>query len=145
MRTTLVVLVSCIALFWVYNPVLVWTIGHALALPQPSGWNGLFPSRLSGVLAWMQLAHTAAIVVASIPFAFLIAHFYGRRAAGLALLITLFTFALFSLPALVAYFATYSPRMRVITVFDNLKLVLVLPALVLLMRRLPSNNRSRGP
>ena len=145
MRTTLVVLVSCIALFWVYNPVLTWTIGHALALPQPSVWSEVFPSRLSGVLTWMRLAHTAAIVVASVPFAFLIAHFYGRRAAGLALLITGASVALFSLPALVEYFATFSPRMRVITVFDNLKLLFVLPALVWLMRGLPSNNRWSGP
>jgi hypothetical protein len=145
MRTTVVVLLTCVVLFWVYNSILVWTIGYALALPQPSQWSELFPSRLSGVLAWMQLAHTAAIVVASVPFAFLIAHFYGRRAAGLALLITVLTFALFSLPSLVAYFATYTPRMRVITVFDNLKLLFVLPALVWLMRRLPSNNRWGGP
>jgi hypothetical protein len=145
MRTTLVVLLTCVVLFWVYNFILVWTIGCALALPQPSQWSELFPSRLSGVLAWMQLAHTAAIVVASVPFAFLIAHFYGRRAAGLALLITGASVALFSLPALVEYFATFSPRMRVITVFDNLKLLFVLPALVWLMRGLPSNNRWSGP
>jgi hypothetical protein len=145
MRTTLVVLVTCIALFWVYNYVLVWTIGHAMALPEPSRWAGLFPSRLSGVLTWMQVAHTTAVAVASIPFAFLIAHFYERRAVGVALLITVATFAVFSLPSLVAYFSTFSTRVQLITVFDNLKLLLVLPALVMLIRKLPSNNRWSGP
>jgi hypothetical protein len=144
MRATLVVLITGVALFWVYNTVLVWTIGHAMALPQPRHWAGLFANRLSGVLTWMILVHTAAIVVASSPFAFLIAHFYGRRAAGFALLITVVTFALFSLPSLLAYFRTFSTRMQLITVFDNLKLLLVLPALVLLMRKLPSNNRWSG-
>jgi hypothetical protein len=145
MRATLVVLITGVALFWVYNTVLVWTIGHAMALPQPRQWAGLFATRLSGVLTWMILVHTAAIVVASSPFAFLIAHFYGRRAAGFALLITVVTFALFSLPSLLAYFRTFSTRMQLITVFDNLKLLLVLPALVLLMRKLASNNRWSGP
>jgi hypothetical protein len=48
-----------------------------------------------------------------------------------------------SLPGLVRFFATMSPRVQVITAFDNLKLLLVLPLLVLLIRRLPSNNRWR--
>jgi hypothetical protein len=85
MRTTLVVVATSMALLWVYNNILVWAIGYAMALPQPSHWAGLFPTRLSGVLTWMQLAHTTALLVASIPFAFLISYFYGCRAAWLAL------------------------------------------------------------
>ncbi len=145
MRTTLVVLTTSIALFWLYNNVLLWTIGHAMAVPEPSQWAGIFPSRVSGVLSWMQLTHTTAILVASAPFAFLIAHFYGRRAVWVALGITAALFALISLPGLVRFFATLSPRVQIITVFDNLKLLLILPALVLLMHRLTSNHRWRGP
>ncbi len=145
MRTTLVVLATSVALLWVYNNILIWTIGHAIALPQPSQWGGLFPTHVSAVLTWLQLTHTMAILVVSIPFAFFISHFYGRRAAWVALGITVASFAMLSLPALVRFFATLSPRAQIITAFDNLKLLVVFPVLVLLMHRLPSNNRWRGP
>ncbi len=145
MRTTLVVLATSIALLWVYNYILVWTIGYAMALPQPSQWGALFPTRLSAVLTWMQLIHTVAILAVSIPFAFLISHFYGRRGVWVALGITSASFALISLPGLIRFFATESPRVQIITAFDNLKLLLVLPVLAFFMHRLTSNNRWRGP
>ena len=145
MRTTLVVAATSVALFSVYSYILVGTIGYAMALPEPSQWAGLFATRVTGVLTWMQLAHTTALLVASIPFAFLISYFYGRRAAWLGLGIAVASFAMLSLPGLVRFFATLSPRGQVITAFDNLKLLLVLPLLVLLFQRLPSNNRWRGP
>jgi hypothetical protein len=144
MRSALVVLATSIALLWVYSNILVWAIGHAMALPQPSQWGGLFPTRLSATLSWMQLIHTAAILAISVPFAFLISHFYGRRGVWVALGITAVLFALFSLPSLVRFSATLSPRVQIITAFDNLKLLLVLPLLVLLMNRLTSSYRWRG-
>ncbi len=145
MRTTLVVVATSIALLLLYSNILTWTIGYAMALPEPSQWAGLFPTRVSGVLTWMQLAHTTALLAASIPFAFFVAHFYGRRGVWVALGITAALLTWISLPGLVQAFATSSPRDQVITAFDNLKLLLVLPLLVLLFRRLPSNNRWRGP
>jgi hypothetical protein len=144
MRTALIVLATSIALLWVYDQILVWAIGYAMALPEPSRWGALFPTHLSAVLTWMQLIHTGAILAISIPFAFLIAHFYGRRGFWVALGITAASFALLSLPGLIRFFAMLSPRMQIIMAFDNLKLLLVLPVLVFVMRRLTFSDRWSG-
>ena len=145
MRITLVVLITSIALLWVYENTLIWTIGHAMALPRPSHWGGLFPTHLSAALTWMQLIHTTAILVVSIPFAFLIAHFYGRRGVWLALGLTAALLVSTEVPAFIRYFDIESPRVRIVTAFDFLKILVILPVLVLLMHRLTSNNRWRGP
>jgi hypothetical protein len=133
MRTALVVLATSIALLWGYNHILLWSVGYAVALPQPSQWGGFFPTHLSAVLTWMQVIHTVAILAVSIPFAFLISYSYGRRGVWVALGITAALFALFTLPGLVRFFAIMSPHVRIIMVVDNLKLLLILPMLVLLM------------
>jgi hypothetical protein len=142
----IVLLIACAGLlFFAYQYALVWGTGHALALSIPAAWSASFPSRLSGTLTWMILVHTLAVLVVSVPFALLIARFGGPHAPVIALAITAALFAVFSLPPLIEFFGTMPPRMRVVNVLDQIKLILMLPLLVLLMRKLPSNNRSRGP
>ena len=141
----IVLLIAVVGLLYIYNYALVWGIGHAMALPIPSGWRSSFPTRLSGTLTRMILVHTLAVAIISVPFALLIARFGGRLAPVIALAMTLTLFAVFSLPPLIAYFGTFPTRMKVVTGFDQIKLILVLPLLVALIRKLPSNNRWRGP
>jgi hypothetical protein len=144
-RTRIVLLIAFIGLLYIYNYAMVWGIGHAMALPIPAGWRSSFPTRLSGTLTWMILAHTLAVVAISVPFALVIARFGGRLAPVVALAMTLILFALFSLGPLIEYFGTLPTRTKVVTGFDQIKLVLVLPLMVWLIRKLPSNNRWRGP
>ena len=141
----IVLLIACVGLLYAYQYALVWGVGHALALSIPSAWSASFPSRLSGALTWIHLVHTLAVLTVSVPFAVLIARFGGPHAPAIALAITVGLFAVFSLPPLIEYFGAMSPRARVVSVFDQFKLILMLPLLVLLMRKLPSNNRWRGP
>jgi len=141
----IVLLIACVGLLYAYQYALVWGVGHALALPPPSGWRASFPTRLSGSLTWLIVVHTLAVLIVSVPFALLIARFGGPQAPVIALGITGALFAVFSLPPLIEFFGILSSRVRVVSVFDQIKLILVLPLLVWLMRKLPSNNRWRGP
>jgi hypothetical protein len=141
----IVLLIACIGLLYAYHYALVWGTGHALTLPIPSAWRASFPTRLSGTLTWMILVHTLAVLIVSIPFALFIARFGGRPAPAIALAFTVVFFAIFSLPALIEFFGTLPIRQRIVTGLDQIKLILVLPLLVWLMRKLPSNNRWTGP
>ena len=136
-----VLVIACAGLLFAYQYALVLGTGYALALPPPSGWRASFPTHLSGSLTWLILVHTFAVLIVSVPFALLIARFGGPRAPVIALAITAALFALFSLPPFIEFFGIMSPRTRVVTAFDQIKLILVLPVLVWLMRKLPSNNR----
>jgi hypothetical protein len=136
--------IACAGVLFAYQYALVWGIGYALALPLPSGWRASFPTHLSGSLTWLILVHTLAVLIISVPFALLIARFGGPHASAIALAITVVLFAVFSLPPLVEFFSIMPRRMRVVSAFDQIKLILVLPLLVWLMRKLPSNNPWRG-
>ncbi len=141
----IVLLLALIGLAYVYEYALVWAIGHAQALPIPSGWRGFFPTRLSGTLTWIIVIHTLAVVIISIPFALILARFGGPRAPLVALAMTVALFSLFSLLPAIVFFGTLPTRTKLVTAFDYTKLVLVLPLLVWLIRKLPSNNHWRGP
>jgi hypothetical protein len=141
----IILFIACAGLLCAYQYALVWGIAHALALPPPSGWRALFPTHLSGSLTWLIVVHTLAVLIVSVPFALLITRFGGPHAPVIALAITGALFAVFSLPPLIEFFGIMSPRVRVVSAFDQIKLILMLPLLVWLMRKLPSNNRSRGP
>jgi hypothetical protein len=140
-----VLIIACAGLLYAYQYALVWGTGHALALSIPSAWSASFPNRLSGTLTWMILVHTLAVLIVSVPFALLIARFDGPHAPAIALVITGTLFVFLSLPPLIEFFTTLPMRQRVVTGFDQIKLILVLPLLVWLMRKLPSNNRCSGP
>jgi hypothetical protein len=140
----LVLVIACAGLLYIYLYALVWGTGHASALPIPSSWLRLFPTRLSGTLTWMILVHTLAVATISVPFAWVIARFGGRRAPLVALAMTVTLIILFSLPPLITFFGTFPTRMKVVSAFDQIKLLGMLPLLVWLIGKLPSNNRWSG-
>ena len=146
MRRSLLIVVACVGLLCLYVYALVWLVGYAAGLGPPNGWRDLFPSRVSGSLSWLILVNTVAMVLVSIPVALLVARFAGRRATTVALLMSLALFVVLGVPSLVTDFGTImTPRIRLVTAFDYIKLVGILPLLVWLLRKLPSNNRWRGP
>jgi hypothetical protein len=144
MRRALLVVIALVVLYG-YSFVLVAGIGYALAQPHPAWWDSMFSARGNAALTWMVLCHSLAVLIVSVPFAYLIQRLYGRYGPAVALAMTLALFAAFALPALIGYFGDSPPRFKVVTIFDQIKLVGVLPVLVWAFSKLPSNNRSRGP
>jgi len=143
MRQRIVLGVLAIGIAGLYVELLLRTIGVAASLPPPSWWSHVFQTHISSVILWMVLCHTTAILVVALPFAYVIARLYGRVAVLLALAITFALYAADPLPTLISYFGGFSARMKVITLFDALKLLGVLPGLVWLFGRPTSNHIER--
>jgi len=141
MKKRIVLGVVALGLMGMYVELLVQLIGVALALPFLRWWVQLFPSHLWAVILWAMLCHTTAILLGALPFAYVIAPLYGRVAVLLALAVTVLLYAIDPLPFVLSSFAGLSMRMKVITLFDALKLLGVLPCLVWLFARPTSNNR----
>jgi hypothetical protein len=141
MRKRIVLGVVALCLMALYAELLILLIGFALALPFPSWWGQLFRSHLWAVISWVVLCHTAAILLVALPFAYIIARLYGSVAIPLALAITVVLYAIDPLPAVMSSFVSSTTRMKMITLFDALKLLGALPCLVWLFARLTSNNR----
>ena len=138
-----------LVVLYLYSFFLIAGTGYALAHPVPAWWESIFSARGPAALTWMVLCNTTAVLLVSAPFAFVIQRLYGRHGFAVGLGITLILFLYFSIPALVD--PTLSPffnspaRFKVVAVFDQIKLIVVLPVLVWAFSRLPSNNRSRVP
>lgn len=143
MRNALLVSIALVALY-LYNYFLVFTIGQFASQPQPPWWGSLFSTRGHAALTWMVLCHTAAVLIVSSPFAYLIHRAYGRSGPLIALGMTLTIFVLFALPAW-HYLGDSPTRFKLVAFFDGLKLIAVLPALVLGLNMLPSNQRLERP
>jgi hypothetical protein len=141
----IMILIGLAALLYVYGSALLGGTYYASAIPIPAAWVSLFANRLSGVLAWMIVVQTLAVLVISIPFAFVVARFGGRYAPVVALAMTLVLFVVFFPSSFFTQFGILPLRTKIVTGFEQVKLILVLPSLVWLIRRLPSNNRWRGP
>ena len=147
MRHRIVLDVVALSLAWLYFKILVVTIGVASAQALPPWWNQLFTTHMSAVITWIVVCHTTAVLIVALPFAYIIARLFRRVGVLLALGITIALYAIDPLPAVLAYFQTYSTHTRIITLFDAVKLVGILPGLVWVFSRLTSNNRlerSRG-
>lgn len=141
-RIALIVLALGVA--WLYSYVLIAATGYVTAIPIETGWLALFPTRQSAVLTWMVLWHTLAIFVVSAPFGLLIYRAFGRRGIVVALLVTLALFSI-QLPYLGELFRGQPVRFQIVAAFDLLKLIGILPCIVWIFSRLPSNQRSERP
>ena len=108
MRHRIVLGAVALGLAWLYVKVLTITIGVAVALAAPAGWGSLFTTHLSSVIAWVIICHTAAILIVAVPFSYVIARLYGRVGILLALTLTVALYAFDPLPAVLAYFQTFS-------------------------------------
>jgi hypothetical protein len=125
-RRVLLALAALVVLY-LYSFCLVVAFGYALSRAPPPFWGQLFASTGGAVLSWMVLCHTAALLSVSLPFAYLIHRIYGALAPAVAFTLTLVLFLGFSLPALWLSFADSPPRFKVVTTFDQLKLLASLP------------------
>ena len=131
------VVVLAIVLAWIYMLAVPTVIGHSAALPIPSWCNSLVPSLSGGILTWMVVVHTLAVFVASLPFAFVIA----RPGVWVALALTVAIYVWTRTWTLFAGFGHEPGRLQAVTVFDAIKLIGFLPALVWVFGALPASNR----
>ena len=141
MRHRIVLGAVALGLVWLYVKVLIITIGVAVALAPPPGWGSLFTTHVSSVITWLVICHTVAISIVALPFSYVIARLYGRVGILLALTLTIALYAVDPLPGVLEYFQTFSARTKIITLFDAVKLLGILPGLVWVFGRLTSNNR----
>jgi len=128
--------------FWVYRWCLGWA-AIATAMPFPSWWLHVVP-RPYGIMVWAVLWHTFANVLVATPFAWLLARYYGRVGLYLACITTLII-VVPDLSPMIRYFGQLSSFGRTVTIFDTVKLLLILPSLVLIFRRSSPNFRLTGP
>ena len=148
MRKQLLLAGACLGLLCAYYYALTLVEGYAAALPIPPRWIAFFPSRVVGFLSLSVLFDTAALVLVSLPVAVLLARFGG--ATAVALIMTTALFVVTVVPSLIENFnrgalAGFHTPWRLYMAFGCLEFIAVLPLLVWLLRRLPSNNRWRGP
>ena len=141
MTRRLVLVVLTVVLAWIYMFVVINFIGHAEAFSIPSWWNSLFSSRDNAALPWMVTVNTLAVFAASLPFAFLIARLYGRSGVWVALILTVSIGVLFGTWTRFESFGHDPVRFQVVALFDAVKFIGILPALVWVFRAWPSNNR----
>jgi MFS family permease len=137
--------VTALAALYLYSYCLIFCIGYALAQPHPTWWESMFISHSHAALAWMVFCHSLAILIVSLPFAYLIQRVYGRYGPLIALAMTFTLFVAFALPALIGSFGPSPTRHKVVTIFDQIKLLAILPVLVWAFSKLPSNQRLERP
>lgn len=140
MRRQLFLAVAGLGLLVAYGYALWWVFGYEAALPLPRWWTWF----------WILLIDTVTLILVSAPVAALLARFGGRHATAVALVMTIILFTVTVTPTLAESVGAYarSPhagRMLLAYAFANIKLIAILPLLVWLFRKLPSNQRSRGP
>jgi hypothetical protein len=150
MRKQLLFAGACLGLLCAYGYALTLVEGYAAALPIPPRWIALFPSRVVGLLSLSVLYDTVALLLVSLPVAVLLARFGGRRATAVALIMTTALFVVTTVPSLIedisrGALAGFHTPWRLYMVFAFLEFIAVLPLLVWFLRKLPSNNRWRGP
>jgi hypothetical protein len=100
----------------------------------------MFPTRANAALTWLVIRHTLDVALVSLPFACVLRLLYGRYGLAIAFAMTLVIFFL-NLPQLISTFGHEPIRYKLVTCFDQLKLVGFLPLLTWAVGKLPSNNR----
>jgi hypothetical protein len=128
--------IAALVVLYLYSFCLVVAFGYALSRAPPPFWGQLFATTGGATLTWMVACHTAALLSVSLPFAYLIHRIYGTLAPAVAFTMTLVLFLGFSLPALWLSFADSPPRFKVVTTFDQIKLLFSLPLMAWAFGRL---------
>jgi len=132
-----------------YMVALKWAHRGAERLNPPGWWMRLWIMHLSHnpFGPWEALTTLGAVVVASIPIGLLLSRFGGRHAPLAALGIQLAALAIALLTVLIYDGVPGQPPklLDLLVLIQVLTLMLVLPTTVLVLRKLPSNNRWRGP
>jgi hypothetical protein len=141
MRRGIILGIAALGLLYLYLVALVYAVGLAAAWPTPRGWLGTFSTHRGAILSWLFIAHLSAVLIVSVPFAWIIVRFYRRFSIALSIAFGLVIWGISDAPLAVDAFRNYGTFSRGFWLADTVQFVGTLPALVLLLRRLPSNKR----
>jgi hypothetical protein len=147
-RRVIILGIVAIGLAYLYTLALVYGIGVNAAQGVPAWWSELFSTRHSSVRSWVLISHAVVVLLVSMPFAWVIVRAYGRFSVWVSLAITIVIWGLFEAPLILDAFRSDGVYPRALWFADTIQFIGSLPVLVLLFRRLPSNNRferSRAP
>ena len=146
MRRRLVLAAFGAVLFGLYLVTVLYSEMLVSMQTLPEWWMHLFTSQCTGVLAWWLLPRAAMLLLVSVPFALVVARVYPLWPVQVAFALTIMVWVAL---ALFPYFAgILRPSSLYVLPWllgYSLTLLGILPAVVWLMRFLPSNNRWRGP
>jgi hypothetical protein len=140
----LLLALSVILIAVLYFFVLDSATRYAAKLGAPTWWFDRFSSVLYAAFVWRCLLRAGAVLLSSLPFAVLILRVELKNRT----LVTLLMCAAITVAArlgLVLMFGNFDWMLRLDVLLDCLEWALVLPALIFVAQRLPSNYRLERP
>jgi hypothetical protein len=140
-RRVVILVIVAIGLAYLYVMALAYGIGVNAAQGVPTWWSEFFSSRHSSVRSWVLISHAIAVLLITLPFAWVIARAYGRISVWVSLAIAIAIWGLFEAPLMLDAFRSDGVFPRALWFSDTIQFVGSLPVLVLIFRRLPFNNR----
>lgn len=141
MRRRIILGIAAIGLLYIYTIALVYAIGAIAAQPLPAWWVEFFSSRHDAILPWLLISHLLVVLLVSLAFAWIIVRVYGRLSVPVSFAFALVIWGLFEAPLTLDAFRSDAFFSKGLWLADTVQFVGALPALVLLLRRLPSTNR----
>ena len=145
MRRAIAFGLGAIAIVTVYVVVLVSALGVAAALLVPIWAAGILPRTAASLVPLMLFDNAVAVVVASVPFAWLIARVFGRSRLYVAVSVAVVAWTWIELPFASSLGAGRGSFPRVAWATDSIETLVALPALVWILYRLSSNYRLERP
>jgi hypothetical protein len=145
MRGRVFQILAAVVLGYVYGWAVTYLTARALVFSEPRWWSSLFPSRVGAVFTWLAAVDTIVMLLISLPFAYAIQRAYRAYAIPVALGIGLTILLWSELPALLSTWDRLPYQARLLSAFDAVKVLCVLPLLTWLTNWLPSNQRLERP
>ena len=140
MRHRLLLVLAALALGFAYLIASTYFAGVAAALAFPT-WRLLpFSKPAASILIWMAFLDVVAVVLISLPFAWIFGRLYGRLGVLLAFVTTTVFCALITIPSAFEHFAAERPRLQAIWLFEGAVRLLALPAAVWIFQIWSSNH-----
>lgn len=118
--------------------------GYVAAMAVPRWWLEALPSWRTSALIWIFVSDYVAIVLISLPFAWLLGRLYGRFGTVAAFAVAVLAWGTLAVPPMMGFFQAPGAFLKVAWLVSTAELLVTLPILVWVLQRLPSNNR-RGP
>jgi hypothetical protein len=133
-RRRLLLVLAALVLGFAYLIASTYFAGVAAALAFPT-WRLLpFSKPAASMLIWMAFLDVVAVVLISLPFAWVFGRLYGRLGVLLAFATTAAVCALITIPSGLHDFAAARPRLQAIWLFETAVRLVALPAAVWVFR-----------
>lgn len=148
MRRVIILTGVAAGLVVLYLMVFAYVVAFVAIQPTPSWLRETFTTRQTEDLTWLFTSRMVAFVLASVPFAFVIARVYRRVGVPVAIAVAAIVWATVEASSLIQSLGDTENYVRSFIIADSVELLATLPLLVWLIQHLPSNKsleRSRDP